>query len=223
MDKAIVLLSGGIDSAVSLAWSLKKGWEVHPLSFNYHLRPTQETGAVETMAVMCRCEDRVITVDLPFLMEVEDLLDQSIGNRYLREAPPTYVPARNLIFYSIAAHYAEITGARWIVGGHNGSDSETFPDASQAFFQGMSDLLGHSLLTSERAPVEIVNPLHGLSKAEVIRLGVRMDVPLEATWSCSFDEENPCGRCRSCHERAQAFDEVGVEDPLVIRLTKRAT
>ncbi len=175
------------------------------------------------MTAMCRCEDRLIIVNLPFLMEVEDLVDQSIGNHYLREAPPTYVPARNLIFYSIAAHYAEVTGARWIVGGHNGSDSETFPDASPAFFQGMSDLLGHSLLTSERAPVEIVNPLHGLSKAEVIRLGVRMEVPLEATWSCSFDEETTCGSCRSCRERALAFEEAGVEDPLMIRLARRAT
>lgn len=222
MDKAIVLLSGGIDSAVSLTWSLQRRWEVYPLTFNYHLRPTNETGAVETMTAMCRCEDRLIIVDLPFLMEVEDLLEQGTENHLLLEAPPTYVPARNLIFYSIAAHYAEVTGARWIVGGHNGSDSEMFPDATPAFFRALSNLLGHGLLTSERAPVEIVNPLQGLSKAEVVRLGKRMDVPLGATWSCSLDQETPCGECRSCRERARAFDDAGFEDPLLIRLTERA-
>ncbi len=220
MEKAIVLVSGGLDSGVSLVWSLQQGWEVYPLTFDYHLRPRQERRAVKILTALCDCEERTIAVDLPFMMEVEDILKHGTGNPSLREAPLTYVPARNLIFYSIAAHHAEVTGARWIVGGHNGADSLTFPDANPEFFGALNRLLHNSLLTSEEVPVEVVNPLQGLSKAEVVRLGMELEVPLGETWSCSLDQEAPCGECHSCMERAKAFDQTGLEDPLLLRLSK---
>ncbi len=220
MERAIVLLSGGIDSAVSLLWSMDRGWEIYPLTFQYHLRPERERAAVEMLTNLCGCKDKLISVDLPFMMEVEDMQKLGVENPLLARAPLTYVPARNLVLYSIAAHHAEVTGARWIVGGHNGPDSDTFPDADPEFFSVLNELLGRSLLTSAELPVTIVNPLQGLSKSQVIRLGVELGVPLAETWSCSLDRKTPCGECHSCQERAGAFEGAGLEDPLLLRLSK---
>lgn len=215
MERAIVLLSGGIDSAVALHHARGEGWEVHPLTFHYHQRPHREVQATLRLAEGAGCRERLIEVDLPFLMEVEDLLAAGVDNRLLKDAPPTYVPGRNLVFYSLAAHYAEVRGARWIVGGHNDLDPDTFPDATPAFFRGLNRLLASALATSDGSPVEIVNPLHGMSKVDVLRRAVELDVPLDATWSCSHDEAGPCGVCFPCQQRAEAFALLGRQDPLV--------
>ncbi len=215
MERAILLLSGGLDSAVTLYLAREEGWEVHPLSFHYYRRPAREVKATERLADLTGCRGRLIDVDLPFLMEVEDLLEKGVRNTRLKEVPSTYVPARNLVFYSLAAHYAEVRDARWIVGGHNGRDSDTFPDATPAFFEGLNHLLKTGLATARASPVEIVNPLQGLSKADVIRRASELGVPLESTWSCSHDGEAPCGTCFPCTERARAFAQEGREDPLL--------
>ncbi len=220
MDRAIVLLSGGIDSAVSLFLAREKGWKVYPLTFHYYIRPKKEMVAVRTLTRLCDCEERLIEVDLPFLKDVEDLLGEGLENPLLEVAPLPYVPARNLIFYSIAAHFGEVNGARWIVGGHNGADSVTFPDAGKGFFDSFNEIFDTALLTHRNLPLEVVNPLQGLSKAEVIRLGMELRVPLEKTWSCNWDNDEPCGECLSCRQRAEAFEEAGVEDPLILRLGK---
>ncbi|MFQ5838226.1 MAG: 7-cyano-7-deazaguanine synthase [Thermoplasmata archaeon] len=216
MDRAIVLVSGGIDSAVSLFWCTKRGWDVCPLTFHSYMRPQKEVQAVMALTEASGCRDRLIEVHVPFLMEVDDLLKGGIENPLLKEAPLAYVPSRNLIFYSIAAHYGEVVKARWIIGGHNGADSDTFPDASPEFFQAMNRLLSMGLLTHSKSPIEIVNPLQGLTKTEVVRLGLELEVPLDRTWSCNWDLEAPCGDCSSCVERAEAFREIGLEDPLLL-------
>jgi 7-cyano-7-deazaguanine synthase len=216
MDRAVVLVSGGIDSAVALFWSLSKGWEVHPLTFHSYLRPAREVEAVVGLTKATGCRDRLIEVPLPFLMEVDDLLKGGLQNPLLRSAPLAYVPARNLIYYSVAAHYGEVLGARWIVGGHNGADSDTFPDAGPEFFKALNGLLSFGLLTHHQSPLHIVNPLQGLAKEEVVRLGLELGVPLERTWSCNWDLEKPCGECMSCEERAEAFRRAGIEDPLLV-------
>ncbi len=222
MERAIVLVSGGIDSAVSLFMSLQKGWDLYPLTFKYYMRPRREIEATMGLAELAGCREKLIEVDLPFLMEVEDLLHLGLDNHRLEKAPPTYVPARNLIFYSIAAHYAELKDAKWIVGGHNGLDRETFPDAQPEFFEALNRLLGLGLLTARDSRVEIVNPLQGLTKAEVIQVGGDYSVPLERTWSCSLDGAAPCGECSSCQERSRAYERLGLEDPLLAYPTQKA-
>lgn len=221
MVKAVVLLSGGIDSAVSLFISLHKGWELHPLTFNYYMRPKREVEAVAELTDLCGCRENLIRVDLPFLMEIEDMLEHGLDNSRLKRAPSTYIPARNLIFYSVAAHYAEVRAARWIVGGHNGFDSSIFPDASPEFFEAMNRILGLGLLTGHDSPVEVINPLQGLSKTDVIRIGREHQVPLETTWSCAQDLEMPCGECLSCKERAEAFRRAELDDPLLLRISRK--
>lgn len=215
MDRALVLLSGGLDSAVSFYWALKQGWSVRPLTFNYHERPQREKDATASLAGRVDLRKDLIEVGLPFLMELEDLQENGMENPALGDAPGTYIPARNLIFYATAAHYGEILSTRWLVGGHNGADGRIFPDATPAFFENLNRLLTMGLLTATTSKLEIVNPLQGLTKVEVLRLGQELDVPFELTWSCHYDRVAPCGVCSSCREREDAFHDLDIEDPLL--------
>ncbi|HYM38779.1 MAG TPA: 7-cyano-7-deazaguanine synthase [Thermoplasmata archaeon] len=213
MDRAIVLLSGGVDSAVTLWWARKQGWDVHPLTFDYFGRPRREHVAIE--ALVKRAAVRPIRyVDLPFLKEVDDLRESGLANPVLRDSPEGYIPARNLIFYGLAAYYAELDGARYLVGGHNGIDPESFPDASPKFFNFLNSVLHLSLWSYDRSPVQVIVPLSGTSKEDVLRLGSDLGVPFDLTWSCYWDRDVHCGSCVSCKERREAFARIGVPDPV---------
>lgn len=212
MESAIVLLSGGVDSAVALWWAKARGWSVRTLTFDYFGRPRREHAAIEALAARARVAPPE-RVDLPFLKEVDDLREAGLQNPALEASPEGYIPARNLIFYSLAAYHAELAGTRYLVGGHNGVDPEAFPDASPRFFEDLNRLLGRGLWSARITPVEVVVPLRGMSKADVVRMGLSMDVPFDVTWSCYWDREVPCGRCLSCRERQEAFAEAGAEDP----------
>jgi len=213
MERAIVLLSGGVDSAVTLWWANKQGWRIRPLTFDYFRRPSQENVAVEALTKKAGTEP-VRRVDLPFLKEVDDLRSEGFENRRLLDSPEGYIPGRNLIFYGLAGYYAELDGVRYIVGGHNGIDPESFPDSSPKFFNFLNSVFHMSLWSYDASPVQILVPLSGKSKEEVVRLGLEMDVPFEVTWSCYWDRPVHCGTCVSCRERREAFAKVGVEDPV---------
>lgn len=212
--RALVLLSGGLDSAVALAWAHREGWDVEPLTFDYHARPRREREAAFAVARAVGARPARV-VPLPFLREVGDVPVAERLNPALGDAPDGYVPARNLVFYALASHFAEIAGARAIVGGHIGTDAERFGDASGAFFEGLSALNRRGLWTARRAPIDIVLPLKGMAKREVVSLAVELGVPLGDTWSCYVDGASPCASCPSCVERERAFAALGVADPLV--------
>jgi len=100
------------------------------------------------------------------------------------------------------------------VGGHNGVDPESFPDSSPKFFNFLNSVFHLSLWSYEKAPVQILVPLSGKSKEEVVRMGLEMNVPFDVTWSCYWDRAVHCGTCVSCRERKEAFAAVGVSDPV---------
>ena len=213
MEKAVVLLSGGIDSAVSLFWAKSQGLDVRPLTFHYHRRPPQEV--VATKALMAAAKlPRLVEMDLPFLREVDDLRGDGLENKALLGSPEGYIPARNMVFYALAAYVAEPLGARWVIGGHNGSDPDSFPDASPEFFRLFNSMYRLGVWSYDRTPAEIILPLSGKSKVEVVRLGLDLGVPFESTWSCYWDHEVQCGTCASCTERREAFKALGVKDPI---------
>ncbi len=213
MDRAIVLLSGGIDSAVTLWWTKAKGWDVRPLTFDYFGRPKREHDAIRRLTSGAGVGS-VRRIDLPFLKEVDDLRKEGFANPILLDSPEGYVPGRNLIFYSLAGYFAELDAVRYIVGGHNGIDPESFPDASPKFFNFLNRMFHLSLWSYEKSPVQILVPLNGKSKEEVVRMGLAMNVPFDVTWSCYWDRDVHCGTCVSCRERREAFAKVGVEDPV---------
>src|SRR5690242_11490890 len=128
MERAIVLLSGGVDSAVTLWWAKQQGWDIRPLTFDYFGRPRRENVAVDALASRVRAAS-VRRVELPFIKEVDDLRAEGFENRRLLDSPEGYIPGRNLIFYGLAGYFAELDGVRYIIGGHNGIDPESFPDS----------------------------------------------------------------------------------------------
>ena len=212
-EKAIVLLSGGVDSAASMWWAKAKGWDVRPLTFHYFRRPPQEVAATRKLIEIAKVA-KLIEMDLPFLREVDDLKGDGLENRALLDSPEGYIPARNLVFYALAAYAAEPIGARWVIGGHNGSDPDSFPDASPRFFEHFNSMYRLGLWSFDKTPAQILLPLSGKTKVEVVRLGLDLGVPFEHTWSCYWDWDVQCGTCASCRERREAFKALGVKDPV---------
>lgn len=210
--RAIVLLSGGLDSAVTLYWARSQGWEVFPIEFEYHERPERERRACEALLAHSGITNRIV-VPIGFIREIVDVPAQEMANPFLLRAPQGYIPARNLIFYSLAAYQAEILGARYIVGGHNRTDCESFPDAAKAFWDQLNQILKIAIWSYAEVQTEIVLPLIEMGKSEVIRLGSELGVPFDLTWSCYFNADQPCGACESCLEGAEAFAAATQSDP----------
>jgi 7-cyano-7-deazaguanine synthase len=205
MTRALVLLSGGIDSAAALAWTKQNYNKVVAVTFNYHLRPFRERLAVYRLLQVFTAS--LIEVPAEFLFEAVDT------QSFKESVPEGYIPNRNMIFYSIAAHYSEIHSCEAIVGGHIKVDAESFPDASPKFFEELSRLINQVLLVHK---VRIDLPLAKMTKAEVMQKAVDWKVPFEYTWSCYWDGSKPCEKCISCIERAEAFQALGIPDPLLV-------
>ena len=220
MEKAVILISGGIDSAVSLYWAKARSWDVRPLTFHYFRRPPQEVVATRKVLEAAGIVN-LREIDLPFLREVDDLKAGGIENATLLRSPEGYIPARNMVFYALAAYAAEPLGARWVIGGHNGSDPEAFPDASPKFFNFFNSMYRLGLWSYPQTPVQILLPLSGKSKVDVVRLGLELGVPFELTWSCYWDRAKHCGTCASCTERREAFEALGVPDPIEYETNRR--
>lgn len=204
MSSALVLLSGGLDSAVALAWAHLHFKTIHALTFHYHLRPFHERLSV--FRLLQQFPSSLREIPLPFLKEAGDFRSE-----LLDQVPEGYISNRNMVFYSIAIHFAELQDCSTIIGGHTSEDSESFPDAGPAFLDQLQELANQALQINK---IRIVLPLSGLTKLQVLEKAIEWKVPLEFTWSCYADNTAPCGECVSCTERATAFRVLGIEDPL---------
>ena len=217
--KAIVLLSGGIDSAAALYRCREKGWGLTAITFDYEREQSPELRAAKRVAKAAGVE-RHLMVGVPFYKQLKGS-PSSAGGKIVdadRGISAAYVPARNIVFFGLAAAYAESMGAQVVVSGHNLGDSERFPDAKGEFFETFNELLRLGLKGSRgRAKIEVLAPFAEMPKAEVLREAVRLGVPLKDTWSCYNNGAEPCGVCYGCQSRGQAFGELGVEDPLTVR------
>lgn len=209
--RALVLLSGGLDSTVATWWALREGYDVRALTFHYHKRPPPEVEATRKIAKEAGVD--LIEVEMPWLRELEDPRHPLLENPALEASfPEGYVPGRNAIFYAVGAFHAEIVGAKRVIGGHNGADPERFPDVRASFFERLQDVLDDGLVT--RPGLVIEQPLLGSSKAEVVERGVSLGAPLSLCWSCYEEGPDPCGVCPSCTSRREAFAQNGIEDPI---------
>lgn len=212
MEKALVMLSGGLDSATCLYWA-KKRYDVSAITFNYFGRLEREQIAAAALARKAGAS--IVGIDVPFLKEASDFGDGRFGAG--SDMLASYVPARNMIFYSIAAHYAEYLGVKWIVGGHNSHDVSFFKDASKSYIEKMNALFREGCLLCDGRTYEVVLPLADKDRAGVIRLAKELDVPIELTWSCHREGPVHCGQCYACRQRLDAFGSLGMKDPAFAR------
>jgi len=221
MKRAVVLLSGGMDSAVTLALAREHGFACHALSVAYGQRHASELQAAACVATMLGAiEHKIVDVDL-----------RSIGGSALTadiavpahervhaadEIPVTYVPARNTIMLSVALGWAEVLGADDIFCGVNAVDYSGYPDCRPAFIAAFEKLANLATKAGvEGHLLHVHAPLIALSKAGIVREGMRLGVDFSATVSCyrADSEGRGCGQCDACGLRAQGFADAGVADP----------
>jgi len=214
--KAVVLVSGGLDSATALAIARDAGFECHALSVDYGQRHESELIAARRVTAALDVPLMILPLDLRTIGGSALTDDIDVPEEETEGIPVTYVPARNTIMLSLAVGYAEVLGADDIFIGVNAVDYSGYPDCRPEFiaaFQAMARLATRAGV--EGAPTTIHTPLIDLSKAEIIRKGMALGVDYALTVSCyQADEEGrACGRCDSCRIRRAGFAAAGVEDP----------
>lgn len=222
MTTAVVLLSGGLDSSTALAWAIKKqGWACYTVAFDYGQRHRVELEASANIARSMHVKNhRVIQVDLRAIGHSALTSDMPVpkDEAGLAGVPSTYVPARNLIFLSLATALAEAVGATKLVIGANVVDYSGYPDCRAEFLDSFvrTAVLG-TRTGSEGGELEIAAPLIHLGKSEIITLGLELGLDYGLTCSCydPLPGGLPCGHCDSCHFRRQGFAKLGLHDPLV--------
>ncbi|MBF0122477.1 MAG: 7-cyano-7-deazaguanine synthase QueC [Candidatus Omnitrophica bacterium] len=215
MKKAVVLLSGGLDSATTLYYAQSKGYAVCALIFDYGQRHRRELKSAMVLARKADVPFKLVQISLPW--KGSALLDKTIRvpRQLGKKIPSTYVPARNIIFVSFAASYAEAIGARAIFIGANAIDYSGYPDCRPEFFAAFQKALDKGLRAGvEKKGISILTPLVKMTKAQIISLGTKLGVPYHMTWSCYEGNKTPCGVCDSCRLRARGFQEAGMKDPV---------
>ncbi len=216
---AVVLVSGGLDSATCLAIAREQGHQCYALSFSYGQRHVAELAAAERVAAsLAAIEHRVMHIDLGgFGGSALTDLRISVPEQPGHGIPVTYVPARNTVFLAFALAWSEVLGARDIYIGVNAVDYSGYPDCRPEFveaFERMANLATRAGVEGNAA-LHVRAPLIALSKAEIIRRGVDLGVDYSLTVSCyqADDEGRACGRCESCRLRREGFAAAGIADP----------
>lgn len=220
MNQAVVLLSGGLDSATVLAYAIDKGYECHTLSFDYGQRTKVELEAASKLSQqMGAITHRVVTMSMDTIggsSLTDTSIDIPVDGLVEDEVPNTYVPARNTIFLSYGLALAEVLKAQNIFIGVNQVDFSGYPDCRADYiksFEVMANLATQA--GREGSKTSIKTPLIDLTKAEIIQLGINLGVDYSQTISCYQADEKgrACGVCDSCRLRKQGFKDAGISDP----------
>jgi len=224
-EKAVILLSGGLDSATVLSIALKNGYDVFPLTFLYGQKHHWEIDSAKKLIQHFGLNrHKIIKIDLSTIggsaltddFEVpKNRTEKDIG----KEIPITYVPARNLIFLSIALGYAEVENVHNVFLGVNAIDYSGYPDCRPEFIQSFESTanLATKMGVERNSKIKIQTPLMDMDKNKIIQTGDELGVDYSLTHSC-YDpdsEGNPCGNCDACRLRLKGFEEAGLKDPLV--------
>jgi 7-cyano-7-deazaguanine synthase len=220
--KAVILLSGGLDSSTVLYQAQADGYDCYGISFDYQQRHRRELESARLVAKKAGLvEHQIVNFDLRqwggsaltdnrLDLPASRSLDQMAEN-----IPITYVPARNTIFLSFALAYAEAIASERVYIGVNALDYSGYPDCRPDFINAMQEVFRLGTKQGrEGEPISIIAPLIHLQKTEIIQLGNQLGVPWELTWSCYAGEEKACGVCDSCLLRLAAFDKLGLVDPI---------
>lgn len=214
----VVLLSGGLDSAVTLYMAGEKGFKLRALIFDYGQRHKKEILFAKNIAEKAGISYSLVKINLPW---VESSLTKSAipvpKNRDLsgKDIPLTYVSGRNIIFLSYAFSFAESIGAGNVFIGAHINDYSGYPDCRPEFLEEFAVAVNKGLRDKE---IRLIAPLIDKSKKEIVRAGIKLKVPFELTWSCYNGGPNPCLTCDSCRFRQKAFVELGEVDPVLKKI-----
>ncbi len=217
MKKAVVLVSGGMDSAVVLAMAREQGYACHALSVRYGQRHTSELDAAARVAqALGALEHKTVAVDLRSIGGSALTADIDVPESPQDGIPVTYVPARNTIMLSIALGWAEVLGAQHLFCGVNAVDYSGYPDCRPEFvetFERLANLATRAGVEGNRLTVHA--PLMAMSKARIAEEGARLGVDFSLTVSCyqADAQGRACGRCDACRLRAAGFEAAGIHDP----------
>lgn len=220
-NRCVVLASGGLDSTVTLAKAIADGFSVFALTVDYGQRHGIELEAAKRVCSYHEVlEHKLLKVDLRQFggSSLTDNMEVPKGTRGDNDigVPNTYVPGRNLIFLSLAVSWAESLGARDVFIGVSSVDYSGYPDCRTGFIKSFQNTANLGTRAADGGPrIQIHAPLLSLTKAETVRLGLRVGVDFSLTWTCYDPELNgmPCGACESCRLREKGFLEAGIEDP----------
>jgi 7-cyano-7-deazaguanine synthase len=219
VKKAVVILSGGLDSATCMGMAVRDGLQPVPLTFDYGQRHRIEIEKARAIADYYKVIDHKV-VTLGFLKEfggsalTDETMEVPTGG-VTDEIPITYVPGRNLMFLSIAASFAEVIGAEAIYIGVNALDYSGYPDCRPEFIAKVEEVIRLATKAGvEGTRFEIRAPLINLTKAEIIAEGMQLGVPYHLSTSCYNGLEEACGVCDSCRLRLKGFEEAGYDDPI---------
>ncbi len=210
-ERAVILLSGGIDSLTCLYLAKQKGFKPYCLIFDYGQRHRREIDSAKRIAGKAGCKYLVCRINFPW--KGSSLIDK--GRKLPRRGrgiPSTYVTARNIIFLSFALSYAETLKARAVFIGANARDFSGYPDCTPAFYRAFKKAARAGIKNKN---IRISVPLLYKTKAQIIRLGRRLGAPYGLSWSCYRGGRRPCGECDSCRFRARGFRQAGIKDPLL--------
>ncbi|MFL6306364.1 MAG: 7-cyano-7-deazaguanine synthase QueC [Candidatus Sulfotelmatobacter sp.] len=215
-SRAVVLLSGGMDSSVCAALAVRD-YEAAAVHVSYGQR-TQERERQSFLAICQRLKihDRLMVHNEAFrAIGGSALTDESIAvpdaEDIGRDIPVTYVPFRNAHFLAVAVSWAEVLGAEKVYIGAVEADSSGYPDCRPAYYKAFNEVVKTG---TRDGRIEILTPLIAMRKAEIVRLGLELGAPFDLTWSCYSREDEACGVCDSCVLRLRAFEAAGVRDPI---------
>lgn len=217
-QKAVVLVSGGLDSCVTAAIARQRHSQLLFLHVNYGQRTeTREKRAFHDLADFWQVHDLLdVVIDPLRRVGGSSLTDPGIevteANLEAVDIPSSYVPFRNAHFLAAAASWAEVTGAGRIYIGAVEEDSSGYPDCRPAFYDAFNAVI--ELGTRPDTAIVIETPIIELSKRDIVLRGIELEAPLHLTWSCYRNEESACGTCDSCALRLRGFQQAGVKDPL---------
>lgn len=216
--KAVVLLSGGMDSALCAALALDAGYSIAALHLNYGQKTqSRELDCFRKLAEYFGASETLV-VDVSHFAAIggSSLTDSSMevtkAELDSSAIPTSYVPFRNGNILSIAASWAEVIGAHAIFIGAMQLDSSGYPDCRRIFFDSFEQTI--NLGTKPETNINILTPLIDYSKKDIVELGISLGVPFELTWSCYRDTDTACGECDSCALRLRGFRSAGANDPL---------
>ena len=220
--KAVVLLSGGLDSSTCTGIAKDEGYDIYAISFDYNQRHLKELECAKKIAAHYGAKKHIIITTNMNAIGGSALTDESIAvpegveERQADDVPVTYVPARNLIFLSYALAYAETIEARHVFIGVNSVDYSGYPDCRPEFverFQSLADV-ATTMTAVQNKKIVIETPLLYLTKKEIVERATKLNVPLNLTWSCYQGNAKACGLCDSCKLRLKGFAEAKVKDPI---------